>query len=237
MNVFSKILNAFKSIQLNSKNAVIGQRLDHLLLSSMYAEQQSAYLNSYETGLSKATIKTLLEDYWQLFDKEDALDILSDLQNRNQDKYIDIVYCAFEDKENYVAILKANLPAEKEAFNHYLEIYRNLNKLVPELIEEGVVDNFTSLRKVKDAGWNYGRGAFIARCCFDMGYLTEEELKAYLEKSYIGIKTYCGSWKEYTISYIFGRALWGSATNSGMIQIAHDLLENEKSPLKNKKYL
>lgn len=237
MSLFSKILNAFKSIRLNAKNGVTGQRLDHLLLSSMYAEQQSAYLNSYETGLSTATIKTLLEDYWQVFDKVDALEILSDLQNRNHDKYIDIVYRAFEDKENYVAILKSNLPAEEEVFTYYLAIYRNLNNLVPELIEEGVAPNFTSLRQIKDTGWNYGRGAFLARCCFDMGYLTEEELKDYLEKSYIEIKTYCSSWKEYTVSYIFGRALWGGSTNSGMIQIAQDLLESEKSPLKNKTYL
>ncbi|WP_158963486.1 DUF1266 domain-containing protein [Myroides fluvii] len=236
MSFFSKILNAFKSIRLNPKNGVTGQRLDHLLLSSMYAEQQSAYLNSYETGLSTATIKTLLEDYWQLFDKADALEILSDLQNRNQDKYIDIVYRAFEDKENYVAILKSNLPAEEEVFNYYLAIYKDLNNLVPELIEEGVVQNFAILRQIKDAGWNYGRGAFLARCCFDMGYLTEEEIKDYLEQSYIGIKTYCSSWKEYTVSYIFGRALWSGANNNGMIQIAQDLLENETSPLKNKTF-
>jgi hypothetical protein len=104
MSVFSKIFNAFKSIRLNDKNVVVGQQLDYLLVSSMYAEQQSAYLNSYETGLSKATIKKLLEEYWSVFDKETAIEILLDLQNRNEDKYINFVYDAFENKSNYVTI-------------------------------------------------------------------------------------------------------------------------------------
>jgi hypothetical protein len=43
--------------------------------------------------------------------------------------------------------------------------------------------------------------------------------------------------KEYTTSYIFGRAIWGGLNNDGMIQIADDLLNSEKSPLKNKIYL
>lgn len=81
MNLFSKIFNAFKSIRLNDKNAVNGEQLDYLLISSMYAEQQSAYLNSYETGLGKSTLKTILEDYWNVFDKNDAMEILLDLQN------------------------------------------------------------------------------------------------------------------------------------------------------------
>lgn len=237
MSVFSKIFNAFKSIRLNDKNVVVGQQLDYLLVSSMYAEQQSAYLNSYETGLSKATIKKLLEEYWSVFDKETAIEILLDLQNRNEDKYINFVYDAFENKSNYVTILKSNLPAEEEIFRGYLDIYRNLNNVVPELIEENVIEDFAQIKRIKDAAWNYGRGAFLSRCCYEAGYLSESEMKEYLRKSFTDLKKYCSTWQEYTISYIFGRALWGGPNNSGMIQIADDLLHNEKSPLKNKKYL
>lgn len=237
MSVFSKIFNAFKSIRLNDKMSVTGQQLDYLLVSSMYAEQQSAYLNSYETGLSKSTIKTLLEDYWSVFDKETAIAILLDLQNRNQDKYIDVVYKAFANKENYVAILKSDLPQEEEIFKYYLEIYRSLNNVVPELTEQNVIKDAAQITKIKDSAWNYGRGAFLSRCCFEAGYLSELEMKEYLRESFTGLKNYCTTWQEYTISYIFGRALWGGANNAGMIQIADDLLHNEKSPLKCKKYL
>lgn len=149
MGIFSKIFNAFKSIRLNDKNVITGQQLDYLLVSSMYAEQQSAYLNSYETGLSKSTLKTLLEDYWSIFDKEAAAEILLDLQDRNQDQYLEVVYDAFENKENYVSILKSNLPAEEEIFRKYLDIYRNLNNVVPELIEQNVIKDFAQIKKSK----------------------------------------------------------------------------------------
>lgn len=237
MSIFSKFFNAFKSIRLNQENGVTGQQLDHLLIGSMYAEQQSAYLNSYETGLDKGTLKTILEDYWQVFSKNDAIEILSDLQSRNQDQYIGVVYNAIEDEANYVAVLKSNLPEEEAVFKHYLEIYRKIKQAVPELIEQQVIGRFGDIKNIKDTAWNYGRGAFLARCCYEAGYLSEAELKKYLEQSYAGIKNYCRTWKEYTTSYIFGRAIWGGANNSGMIQIADDLLNNEKSPLKSKTYL
>lgn len=61
MGFFSKILNSFKSIRVNEKNKVNDYLLDHLLIGSMYAEQQSAYLNSYATGLSKSDITKLVD--------------------------------------------------------------------------------------------------------------------------------------------------------------------------------
>lgn len=237
MSIFSKFINAFKNLRLNDKNVVIGLQLDHLLISSMYAEQQSAYLNSYETGLDKGTLKTILEDYWEIFDKDDAIEVLSDLQNRNQDEYLDIVYNAFENRENYVAILKSNLPDEEDVFKHYLEIYRKLSNVVPELVEQSVFQDFSAIKNIRDTAWNYGRGAFLSRCCYEAGYISEVELTEYLQKSHTGLRNYCRTWKEYTTSYIFGRAIWGGSNNDGMIQIADDLLNSEKSPLKNKIYL
>lgn len=234
MGTFSKFINLFKSLRLNTENNVVGQHLNYLLISSMYAEQQAAYLNSYETGLKIKTITSLLADYWSIHNKVDAWEILIDLQNRNQDGYLDVVFNAFENKENYVAILKENLPQDEDLFADYLAIYRALNKVIPELIEAEVIASFEEVKIIKNTGWNYGRGAFVARCCYDLGYLSKEELKIYLENSYKGLKNYCRTWKEYTLSYILGRALWGGPHNSGMIHIAHDLLHKEKSPLKDK---
>ena len=70
MGFFSKILNSFQSLRLNNQNAVRGYLLDHLLVGSMYAEQQSAYLNSYETGLKRSDIVTLAEEYWGIYNSK-----------------------------------------------------------------------------------------------------------------------------------------------------------------------
>lgn len=237
MGFFSKILNSFGSIRLNKKNEVRGYLLDHLLIGSMYAEQQSAYLNSYETGLNKSDVIKLTETYWGIYNQNQAIEILQSLHNRNQDENINIVYKAFEDRDNYVVILKSNLPNEEDVFECYLDLFRKLSNIVPELIEQKIITTFSQIKKTKDSGWNYGRSVFLARCCYELGYLSENELKEYLAKSYTDLKKYCSTWQEYTTSYIFGRAIWGGANNSGMVQIANDLLNNVNSPLKNKTYI
>lgn len=236
MGFFSKFLNTFKSIRLNENNAVNGYLLDHLLVGSMYSEQQSAYLNSYETGLNKSDVLRLVEN-WDISNRNQAIEMLESLHHRNQDENLDIVYKAFEDKENYVEILKSNLPKEDGVFDYYLNLFRGLNNVVPDLIEQKIITTFSQVKKTKDSGWNYGRGVFLARCCYELGYLTEDELKEYLSKSYTDLKKYCNTWQEYTMSYIFGRALWGGSHNDGMVQIANDLLNKDNSPLKNKTYI
>lgn len=91
MGFFSKILNSFQSLRLNNHNAVRGYLLDHLLVGSMYAEQQSAYLNSYETGLNRSDIVTLAEEYWGIYNREQAIEVLQNLHDRNQDENMAIV--------------------------------------------------------------------------------------------------------------------------------------------------
>lgn len=237
MGFFSKLLNSFKSIRLNDKNGVNGYFLDHLLVGSMYAEQQSAYLNSYETGLSKSDMRTLVETYWDISDQNQAMEVLENLHDRNQDENLDTVYRAFENPESYVDILRSNLPHEEGIFEYYLDLFRKLKTVVPELIHQKVITDFSQLKKSKDSGWNYGRGAFLARCCHELDYISEKELMEYLAKSHTELKKYCSTWKEYTMSYIFGRAIWGGGNNDGMVQIAKDLLNDDKSPLKNRTYI
>ncbi len=224
-------------MRLNDRNILNGYLLDHLLVGSMYAEQQSAYLNSYETGLSKSHITKLVETYWEIADQNQATEMLQSLHNRNQDENLDVVYKAYENPANYVDILRSNLPNEEGVFDYYLNLFRKLKMVVPELIEGKIITDFAQLKKAKDSGWNYGRSVFLARCCYELGYISEKELIAYLAKAYEELKRYCSTWKEYTTSYIFGRALWGGGHNNGMVEIANDLLNNNQSPLKNKTYL
>lgn len=237
MGFFSKFFNALKSIRMNKENAVNGTPLNHLLTGSMYAEQQSAFLNSYETGLNRSDLKNLVENAWHIFDKSDAIETLESLLYNNEDENMKIVYMAINNSSNYVEILKSKLPDNPEIFNHYLEIYRELKKVVPELIENKVINDSAELTLIQDSGWNIGRAAFLARCLYDLGYINKEELIEFLERCYSELKKYCNTWKEYTISYILGRAIWGGSNNTGMISIANELLTNENSPIKNKTYI
>jgi hypothetical protein len=234
MSFLKKIFRAFSDLRLNDDQPLHGQQLDLVLVGSMYAAQQSAYLNSYTTGLSTNEIRELLEDYWDIHRSEDGKEILISLIERTTDPYLSVVYEAYENNERYVEILKSGLPGDDNSFEEYLQIYRKLKNVIPEVTAQGVFENYAVLKRTKDAGWNYGRASFIARCCFEMGYLSENELKQCLEASYQGLKKFCTTWKEYTSSYVYGRALWGGSHNEGMISIGEDLLNNKKSPLKGK---
>ena len=114
MGFFSKFFDALKSIRMNKENAVNGTPLDHLLTSSMYAEQQTAYLNSYETGLNKSDIKKIVEDAWHIFDKAKAIETLESLLYKNDDENMNVVFMAFNNSSNYVDILKSKLPNNQE---------------------------------------------------------------------------------------------------------------------------
>ncbi|MEM7550946.1 MAG: DUF1266 domain-containing protein [Bacteroidota bacterium] len=234
MNFFSKIFKAFSGLQLDTKNPLSGEQLNHVLVSSMYAEQQSAYLNAYATGINSSDRKKMVHEYWDVYDRENAIKILDDLIFRNHDENLNVVFAAFEQQENYSDILKSGLPDDQDAFNYYLDYFRQLRDIVPELIEGDVIKDFSELNQCKSSGWNLGRGAFLARCVYEMEYITEAELKEYLAKCYSELKQFCTTWKEYTKSYLFGRAMWQGSHDDGMTYIAEDLLTKDKSPLKNK---
>ena len=189
--ILLKIWRALSGLRLNDKKPLNGQQLDYILVSSMYAAQQSAFLNSYSTGLSKNEIKKILKDYWDINTIESAQETIESLLERNNDPYISILYEAFENKENYVEILKSKLPDDESILHHYVQIYRTINNTIPKVTAQGIFENYSELKKTKDAGWNFGRASFIARCCFDTGYLSEKEFRQYLQASYEGLKTHC----------------------------------------------
>lgn len=237
MGFLKKIFRAFSGLRLNANQPLSGKQLDAVLVGAMYAAQQSAYLNSYVTGLSKTEIRKLLQDYWDIYSAENAHEVLNSLIERNNDPGIAVVYEAYENKARYVEILKSGLPEDENTFQHYVQVYRTCNNVIPQVMAQGLFENFAILKRTRDAGWNYGRSAFIARCCFEMDYLSQKELQQYLEAGHQGLKQYCKTWKEYTSSYVYGRALWGGAHNEGMIAIAEDLLNNAKSPFKEKQFI
>lgn len=71
----------------------------------------------------------------------------------------------------------------------------------------------------------------MARACYDMKYISEDEAWHYINHAYEMVHSRFSSWHDFAMSYVIGRALWGgkSASNSGMMYMAEDLLKSEKS--------
>lgn len=238
MEVLSKVkrlvLAARGGLQLNRENALTGEELDSVLTSSMYAVQDWAYLNSYETGLDREQLEALVHHYWEIKDRDGALEILNHLMKRNRSENLKALYIAYE-IEDYPDYLKFHLREDEEdIIKEYIKYFDRLKLIVPKLIEKGVFRNYAEVKKVQDSGWNLAQASFLARCCFDLGYLQEQELKALLKRFHTELKTHCATWRGYTASFILGREIDGWPHTNRIIWKAEKLLTDRRSPLRNK---
>lgn len=240
-----KLLSKFKQfssrnkveLKLNNSKPLQGEELDRVLISSLNAVQEKAYLNSYETGLTKEGLETLVHHYWRIRDREGALVILDHLVERNRNKSLRIIYEAYE-YEDFADYLKFRLPEDNEdVVKRYIAYLDKLHEIVPKMTEQNFFKDYAQVKKCQDAGWNLGQGAFLARCFFDLGYIQENELKRVLNKFYQNLKTYCSTWQEYTSSYILGRALEDWPDQEKVILETDKLQTHQTSPLKGKKYI
>jgi Protein of unknown function (DUF1266) len=230
MGLFSNLFGSSKSIRLNKNEALDGIALKEVLVSSIYAEQQGAYINSYNTGIDPTKRKQILEDWWSIYDSTTAWDKLNYLLQEGYSKIFPAVYEAFEDNtENYAAILQKGV--QESDIEKAEGILINLHANYGQLIEDKVINKNIDIKKYGIAGWDYGRGSFIARLCYEAGYMNLDQLKKYLKDCLAALKMNCPNWEAYAKSYIIGRAMWNGTDNSGMVVIANDLLNNSKSPL------
>lgn len=84
------------------------------------------------------------------------------------------------------------------------------------------------------AAWDMGRLVLVTRCCFDAGYISDEEAWHYIFNArHLSQESYI-SWEDFASGYVIGRAMWSGNTMSliGIIAITQGLLKDEESPWK-----
>ncbi len=230
MGIVSKLFKAlFNNVRLNNTNPLMSDALKQVLVSAMYAEQQSAYLNSYETGIAEGDAKTILQDYWGIYTKADAEDTLSYLLRKGHSYYFDAIYTALTtEKNNYAAYLQSAFPADE--LEKGVSLFRGLRTNVDTLINDKVINRIEDLQTYKVYGGDYGRLTFMTRLCYEHHLIPEHVMKQFLREGLEGTKRAYNNWEDFSKGYIIGRAMWGGQDNSGMTGIANSLLTNKKSP-------
>ncbi|MDA3613568.1 DUF1266 domain-containing protein [Polluticaenibacter yanchengensis] len=230
MGIVSKLFHAlFNNLRQNKTNPLTGDSLKQVLVSAMYAEQQSAYLNSYETGIAAADGKKILQEYWAIYDKADAEDTLSYLLHEGHSYYFEPIYKALTtEKGNYAAYLESAFPPEE--LEKAVNLFRGLRSNIDSLINDKVISRIEDLQVYKVHGWDYGRLSFMTRLCYEHNLISEHVMKQFLRDGLEGTKRAYTNWTDFSKGYIIGRAMWGGDNNSGMTSIAQSLLTNKKSP-------
>jgi hypothetical protein len=222
----------FSKIYLNSNSNLTQQQYRKIAIGAIYSEQQTAFINSLDTGLGKSETKKMLSEWWEINTSQQAHEQLTYLQNKGHRFYFPTVTKAFfapeEIQEN---IIVENFSNEEDLEKAFSQLY-NLKEVIKELKEDGIIVQETDITKYGSTGWDCGRLVFLTRLCYSCGYINETEAWSYIDKAASLAKSSFTSWKDFSNSYILGRGMWGGlqSANSGIATIAKYLLELKNSP-------
>lgn len=227
-----KIRSAFNVVNINPKSSLPDEQYKKIAVGALYASQQGAYQNSITTGISYE-LPQILGQWWGIESNKDARDKLDYLLEKGFRYYFPYVWQAFliTVPEQRDEVFQQNMKSQEDYDKAVLQL-QNLEETYDELLENKVISSKEDLKRYGVAGWDAGRVCFLARACYEMCYLTEDEAWQYIDKAYDLAHQEFSSWHDMAMSYIIGRSMWGGkkSYNTVMKNNADKLLSDEKSP-------
>ena len=204
------------------------EQLAALSVGAINAEQTGAYWDSLPTGRDPKALGRDLADNYGIDDRTSALETLDWLYGRGHRVFFEAVKGLASGTESQPCadgLEEEELPRLSECLSH-------LQEAAGDLMEEGFLTRRRDLCRHSIAAWDMGRLVLVARCCFDAGYLSEEEAWRYITAAQAACKKHYSTWRELACGYLIGRAMWSGAGTSldGLMAIADGLLEDNGSP-------
>ncbi|MGX7418220.1 DUF1266 domain-containing protein [Carnobacterium gallinarum] len=146
--------------------------------------------------------KKNIEEYWDIVDEQSAkkqLDWLLYRGHRNNYEVIDEVKFIFAQLQGQTAMTKELSILVKNIKKITYTCQKNNNEYIDE----------TNIYKCSTiSGWDYIRGVSVAKNCYNLGYLNEEEAWQYIISFGKNVKNEFSSWEELAISFLIGRYIW-----------------------------
>lgn len=201
-------------------------------IGAVNAEQTGYFCDSLSTGAGVADIKQNLSNYYDIMDRETALETLEWLFTSGHRVYFDAIKGAVSGRETQID----GSGLDQDDIVRLEEYASNLQESIGTLMAY----DFIKLRQPADlyqrsvAAWDMGRLVLVTRCCFDAGYISDEEAWHYIFGArQLSQKAY-RSWEDFASGYVIGRAMWSGNTMSltGIISITQGLLADAQSPWK-----
>lgn len=219
--------------RIDKEEALTGLPLEGVLVGAIYAGMQSAYINSYRTGINVSELRLMLDTAWGISDTESAVEALERLLTNVDDPLMELIFRAYAKPEEAEALFDREFAGlEREQFNELINIYRTLERVGEECLEEGLAKSREEIARVRNIGWQVGRCSYVARCACDVGYIDEAQRNDFVERSRRVFHERLGSWRLLAVSYCMGRGLWNGESQAGAISIAQGLLEGEHGLMK-----
>lgn len=224
-----KMRGVFKKIHIHPDMSLSDERYRQLALGAIYSEQQSAFINSLTTGIPPTEIKSMLNSWWEVSDTSSAKNTLDFLLDNARNNVFPYVFKSYKNKEETITFSTFTDVQKKE--KAYREL-QHLKDTFSDLQKEGIITNSEELERLGTDGWELGRLVYVARMCFDAGFLSETETWNYISDAFGVAREKFSNWKDFAYSYVIGRSLWSGkdSANNGIAYIAKYLLSEPESP-------
>ncbi|WP_163269759.1 DUF1266 domain-containing protein [Dysgonomonas sp. 511] len=218
-------------IYINPHSKATADQYRMLAVGAMCSEQNAAYVNSIETGLSKERVDEILENWWDVRNKEEAIIKLHYLRDKGDNFYAEALNKCIDCEDETVIheMLQATFSTAEDLATA-INIITVFRKIYPQLIEKGIIKNLPEVKQLGFSAWDSCRLVFAARLCYEKEYITEHEAWEYINAAYKTSKENYNSWEEYANSYQIGRAIWLGEFDKKMNVLVGYLFENPKSP-------
>ena len=178
------------------------------------------HVDSIESEIDTDMIRTQLESWWNVTDRDSTLEIVDWLLNEGHHAEADKALRILHEKG-----LK-NGPAEAAGK------LGDVCLIVRSMLENG----YCSEENIPQTAiaWDTVRVVNVGRWAYLCGYLTAEEMWEIMHRGADTAKHYFGSWEEYGRSFVLGRGVWHGDPDDS--ETAHEivtvLLEKGESPWK-----
>lgn len=140
------------------------------------------------------TLKEGLSSYWDISNPEEAVQTLEWLLSEgHRTKYDELLLA-----------LKAGQSFTEEEVGKSQECYESAQEAMMKKLSFTKSD-FDRVDTI--AAWDFDRAVNIARWSYILGYITEEQAWSYIERAADAASPYFQSWKDYFISFAFGRGI------------------------------
>lgn len=235
MNIFNMISNFFDN-ESYRKNPVpqnlSAEQFAAINIGAINAEQTEYFCDSLSTGSSVTDIKENLSDYYGITDRETALETLEWLSTSGHRVYFDLIKGTLSGRETQID----DSGLDEDDIARIREYISNLLEALDDLI----CYDFIKLQQTEDlyqqsiVAWDMGRLVLVTRCCFDAGYISDEEAWHYIFNAHRLSRESYTSWEDFAGGYVIGRAMWSGNTMSliGIIGVTQGLLQDDESPWK-----
>ena len=177
-----------------------------LALGAILSQYNNENINTLKSNLDPVGLRPMMNEWWGITNRQSAFEVLDWLKREGHRTEYNTVYDV---------LVRGNITSCKDLQDADQSLCRDSDiKDIHDIAKE--VHDLAGDKTL--IAWDYGRLISVARWCYTMGWLSEEEAWTYIMPAAIKIQSTYDSFEEFGRHYIYGRAYWMRDINANQQQ-------------------